>query len=164
MRIISCILPLVTLTACSMRHAHTDAEDVSADAANPEVIVRRTSWEDAELAAKGMGRMEFSVRVADYPSRVIESALIRSKPAGTTDRPKQMGTDARGYAKFDSIPIGRYDIDVLAIGYGPAKVVVEVLAGCRTDVEAYLGIQAMGLFEVPRQPSRVRITTCKAGR
>ena len=62
---------------------------------------------------------------------------------------------------FDSLPIGQYEVIVRALGYSATRAVVPVFPGCRTDVEAYIGIMYVGLAPPPPEKSLIRITTCR---
>lgn len=136
--------------------------DVASQSANPpvEVVLRNTSWEDPELAAKGLGRLEVVVRAADRPAQVIQNAMVQVKLVGDYP-PKQKLTDQRGIALFDSTSVGNYEITIKAIGYGSAYGRITVSPGCRTDAEVYIGVVAIGLDPPPREPSRIRLTTCR---
>jgi len=130
----------------------------------PEVIYRNTSWEDPELAAKGLGRLEVVVRVADRPAQVVQSANVSIRLVGATGPSRQLYTDQRGVAAFEAGAVGRYDMIVRAIGYGVAQTQVSVSLGCRSDVEVYIGIFAVGIAPPPPEPSRIRVTTCRQPR
>ena len=153
------------LAACATRQAvpNVDTQPASGFRA-PEVILRNTSWEDPELAAKGLGRLEFAIRSADRPAQKVSEALVLVKLSGTQNPWKQVMTDEQGIARFDSIAVGRYELRVRRIGYGPANSEAIVSPGCRTDVEVYIGISAMGIAPPPPEPGRVRVTTCRVGR
>jgi hypothetical protein len=51
----------------------------------------------------------------------------------------------------------------MAIGYVPETLLVTVTAGCRTDVEIYLGMDFVGIAPPPPMPGRATITTCRPG-
>jgi hypothetical protein len=108
--------------------------------------------------------MEVAVRVADRPAQPVIQALVSIKFVGDGAPSKQKLTNEKGVVEFDSIAVGGYQLVVRAIGYGVARAEIPVVPGCRTDVEAYIGVEAIGLREVPREPSRVRITTCRSSR
>lgn len=126
-----------------------------------EVVLRNTSWEDPELATKGLGRIEVVVRSADRPTQVLEGAQVQVKRVSDGTPSKSQLTDQRGIARFDSTQIGTYDMLVRRIGYAPVRGRITVSPGCRSDVEVYTGVQAIGLYDVPREPSRIRLTTCR---
>jgi hypothetical protein len=117
-----------------------------------------------ELAAKGLGRMEVVVRVADRPAESVQQALVSIKMTEDVTPAKQKLSNDKGVVEFDSIAVGKYQLVVRAIGYGAAKAEIPVSPGCRTDVEAYIGRQAIGLGVPPTEPSRVRITTCRTSK
>jgi hypothetical protein len=153
---------LLLLPGCLMRGASTDtAAGEGIESPRPTIILRQTSWIDDSLAARRLGRLEIVARVADRPTNNISSTgrvLIRQ--AGHDVRaPRNL--DERGMAGFDSLPIGQYEVIVRAMGYAGARVVVPLFPGCRTDVEAYVGIMAVGIAPPPPEKSRIRITTCR---
>ena len=156
-------LSVVLLTACAARQAPNEVPR-EGGYRPPEVIERNTSWEDLELAAKGLGRMEFAVRVSGRPTQAVQQALVGIQRVGDLRPTKQALTDDRGVVAFDSIAVARYQLTVRSIGYAQAKSDVDVLPGCRTDVEIYIGIQAIGLNPPTPEPTRVRVTTCRASR
>ena len=155
----------VTLVACASRQTAPN-DDIPTDGSYrpPEVIVRNTSWEDLELAARGLGRLEFAIRTADRPTQKVAQAQVQVKLSGATGPWKQIMTDEQGIARLDSIAVGRYELRVRAIGYAPAHSEAIVSPGCRTDVEVYIGISAIGIAPPPPEPGRVRVTTCRVKR
>ena len=155
----------ITLVACASRPAVPDDNPPLASGYRPpEVIVRNTSWEDPELAARGLGRLEFSVRVADRPAQKVAQAQVQVKLRGAETPWRQIMTDEQGLARIDSIAVGRYELRVRAIGYAPAHSEAVVSPGCRTDVEVYIGVSAIGIAPPPPEPGRTRVTTCRMGR
>ena len=151
---------MILVAACASRQALPTAVNAPTGYPPTEVVLRNTSWEDPELAAKGLGRLEVIVRVADRPAQMIQNAYVLVKLTG--DNPwKEKRTDQRGIALFDSTLIGNYDITVRAIGYGTAKGRITVSRGCRSDVEAYIGLAAIGISPPPPEPGRIRLTTCR---
>ena len=100
------------------------------------------------------------MRVADRPAQNIQQSTVSIRQADREVR-RPMATDARGSARLDSVAVGQYQLIVRAIGYGGARATVPVFPGCRTDVEVYLGIFAIGIAPPPPQRSMVRITTCR---
>jgi hypothetical protein len=169
MRVARASFSLLVIAACSSRQAQPVAvvpvAGVSQARENPppEIILLNHSWEDPELAARGLGRLEVSVRAADRPAQAIVGALVSLRIDGRDAR-RPVQADQRGVALFDSVAVGRYELLVRAIGYGSARAPVPVAPGCRTDVEAYIGIQAIGIAPPPPEPGRVRITTCRPAR
>jgi carboxypeptidase family protein len=162
LRTMTCLV----LGACASRQSAPNDVDGprGSDYRPPEVILRNTSWEDPELAARGLGRLEFVVRVADRPAQVVADAQVSVKPAGVGNAWQQVMADANGVARLDSIAVGRYELTVRRIGYGPLKSEAVVSPGCRTDVEAYIGVSAVGIAPPPPEPGRVRVTTCRVRR
>ena len=155
----------ITLAGCASRPAEpNDSLPRAVGYRPPEVIVRNTSWEDPELAARGLGRFEFSVRAADRPAQKVAQAQVLVKVIGARNPWTQVMTDEQGLARLDSIAVGRYEIRVRAIGYGPAHSDAMVSPGCRTDVEVYIGLSAIGISPPPPEPGRMRVTTCRVGR
>ena len=160
-RTLTCII----VAACASRQAvPNDNAQPGNGHRPPEVIVRNTSWEDPELAAMGLGRLEFAIRVADRPAQKVAQAQVLVKLSGAAGPWRQLVTDEQGIARLDSIAVGRYELRVRAIGYAPAQSEATVSPGCRTDVEVYIGISAMGIAPPPPEPGRVRVTTCRVGR
>ena len=151
----------VMAAACASHQASPNDLPREPDYRPPEVILRRTSWEDPELAAKGLGRMEVVVRVADRPAQTIQQALVDIRLVGEGNASKKVLTDQSGVARFDSIAIGTYQLTVRAIGYETARSEATVSGGCRTDVEAYLGIFTIGIAPPPPEPGRMHVTTCR---
>jgi len=161
MRVLCGSLCAIVMAACASHQASPNDQPREPDYRPPEVILRNTSWEDAELAAKGLGRMEVVVRVADRPAQTIQQALVEIGLAGERNASKKVLTDQSGVARFDSIAIGQYRLTVRAIGYGNARSEATVSGGCRTDVEAYIGRAAIGIAPPPPEPGRMRVTTCR---
>jgi hypothetical protein len=154
---------LAMLSACASRGTTADPV-VSADgmeSPRPQIILRKTSWIDDSLAARGLGRLEVAVRVADRPTHNVSTARVRIRQASRDVRPAIL-LDARGVASLDSLPVGQYELIVLAMGHAPTRAVVPVFPGCRTDVEVYVGIMSVGLSpQPPPEKSVFRITTCR---
>lgn len=121
---------------------------------DPELVIY---WEDPELAAKGLGRIEVVVRAADRPARAVQQAQIIVRLAGEETSEKRLLTNEGGVVYFDSMPVGPYQFLVRAIGFKSAVAEIRVLPGCRTDVEAYIAQDFSGLHP---EPPRVRVTTC----
>jgi hypothetical protein len=137
---------------------------IPASVARPEIIYRNTSWEDPELGGKGLGRLEVVVRVADRPTQVVQGADVWVRPDGDTGRSRRRLTDLKGVVTFDSAAVGSYEMIIRAIGYGVGHAQVVVSPGCRTDVEVYIGVFAIGIAPPPPEPARVRVTTCRPTR
>ena len=157
-------LGLALAAACASYQSPPPESSAQPATPPPEVIYRNTSWEDPELAAKGLGRLEVVVRVADRPAQVVQSANVSIRLVGATGPSRQLYTDQRGVAAFEAGAVGRYDLIVRAIGYGVAQTQVSVSPGCRSDVEVYIGIFAVGIAPPPPEPSRIRVTTCRTPR
>ena len=121
-------------------------------------IVRRESFEDADLAQRGLGRLEVAVRSTDRPTQSLPEALVLVRP-GSRDINKI--TDQQGLARFDSLPVGDHALVVKRLGYIETRIMVRIQPGCRTDVEAYITVAAIGLHESPLTPSRVTMTLCR---
>ena len=155
---------LALATACASHQSPPPESGTQPVTPPPVVIYRNTSWEDPELATKGLGRLEVVVRVADRPAQVVQSANVSIRLVGATGPSRQLFTDQRGVAAFDAGAVGRYDMIVRAIGYGVAQAQVSVSPGCRSDVEVYIGIFAVGIAPPPPEPSRIRVTTCRPPR
>lgn len=157
------VLILLLLAACASRGASTDAALVDDGVESPKavLILRDKSWIDDSLAAKRLGRLEIVTRVADRPTSNVSSAgRVLVRQAGRDVRaPRNL--DGRGMVTFDSLPIGQYEVIVRALGHSATRAVVPVFPGCRTDVEAYIGIMYVGLAPPPPERSSIRITTCR---
>lgn len=162
---------VVLLIACASRQSVPDGylpvtvyEDAPADSsARSTLIYRRNSYTDDGLAALGLGRLEFAVRSAGRPTQVIPQAYVIIR-AGEQAPPQRLLSDQRGIAAYDSIAVGRYQVVVRAIGYVAAAFEAPVSPGCRTDVEVYIGVMALGIAPPPPEPSRAIITTCRPER
>jgi hypothetical protein len=161
MRVLGGSLCVIAMAACTSHQPPPNDQPRESGYRPPEVILRNTSWEDPELAAKGLGRMEVVVRVADRPAQTIHQALVDVRLVADGNLSKKVLTDQNGVARFDSIAVGRYQLTVRAIGYANARSEVTVSGGCRTDVEAYIGISAQGIAPPPPEPGRIRVTTCR---
>ena len=122
-------------------------------------IVRETSFEDSELAAGGRGRLELLVHSTDRPTQVLPQAYALLRRPGRDSLWRS--TDEHGLARFDSLPIGEYELVVRRIGYGSARAQVQIKPGCRTDGEVYISVSAIGISPGPPPPGRVVITTCR---
>ena len=156
-------LILLVLFACTSRGVSTDAAVVEdgVESPRPELSLRNRSWIDDSLAAKRLGRLEIVARVADRPtSNVSSTGRVFVRQAGRDVRAPQ-NLDGRGMVTFDSLPIGQYEVIVRALGHSATRAVVAVFPGCRTDVEAYIGIMYVGLAPPPPERSSIRITTCR---
>jgi hypothetical protein len=158
-----CLL-LILVASCASHQSTAASGNAQPSSLRSELIRRGTSWEDPELAAKGLGRMEVVVRVADRPAQVVNQAYISIRIVGEGTPEKKLLTNERGVVEFDSIAVGRYQLLVRAIGFQAASAEVPVLPGCRTDVEAYIGHTYVGLFPPPPEPSRIRVTTCRTSK
>ena len=158
------VISLILLSACVTRpHTETPAaaSDVGVESPRPAIILRNTSWIDDSLAAKRLGRLEIVVRVADRPTNHVSSpARVILRQAGREVR-ASLNIDSRGMATYDSLPVGQYEVIVRAMAYAATRAVVPVFPGCRTDVEAYIGIMAVGIAPPPPEKSAIRITTCR---
>lgn len=161
MRSASQLLTILLVMACASRQSPPQGSRSPSADPPVEVILRNTSWEDPELAAKGLGRLEVIVRVADRPAQTIQNAHVNVKLVGDGNAWTQKLTDQRGMALFDSTAVGTYEITVRAIGYGTARGRITVSRGCRSDVEAYIGLAAIGIAPPPPEPGRIRLTTCR---
>ena len=147
-------LPVIASLACASRPAARPAQGAPAET----TIVRTASFEDPELESRRLGRLEIVVRSADRPTQALEGALV-SVSSTPRDSLRRM-TNVAGLAQFDSIPVGTYQVLVRRIGYATARGSVDVKPGCRTDVEAYVGLMAVGLDPPPPMPGRIAVTTC----
>lgn len=152
-----CVLaPLLGAACRSTRPA--PAVERTVDRSNVSVVVREASFEDSELAARGLGRLEVVVRSMDRPTQVLPEAQVLLR----TRRDSLRGaTDQRGLARFDSVSVGELELIVRRIGYGIARATIQIKPGCRTDVEAYIALSAIGIAPPPPMPGRVAITTCR---
>ena len=107
MRSVYGCLSLILVTACASHRSPSNANTSATSDSAPELILRRTSWEDPELAAKGIGRMEVAVRVADRPGRPVTQALVSIKIGGDGAPSKQKATNEKGVVEFDSKAVGQ---------------------------------------------------------
>ena len=158
-----CLIPIL-VAGCASRQMTPGPVSSQPSPPPQELILRGTSWEDPELAARGLGRMEVVVRVADRTAETVVQALVSITLIGKGTPAKQLLSNDKGVVEFDSIAVWQYQLLVRAIGYGSASAEVPVSPGCRTDVEAYIGRQAIGINPPPAEPSRVRITTCRTSK
>lgn len=149
----------VTLLACAASSKAPENSATSPGGASSTVILRPISFADATLAAGGLGRLDVVMRSAERPTQSLEGAsvLLVRVPHDTLRR---MTTDARGLVPFDSLPVGSYRVTVRRIGYWRADAQASVSAGCRTDLEVYVGLQATGFGDLPRMQTRTVATTC----
>ena len=152
------MLTCLSVAACAPAQPVPKAPS-AVSAPGPTIILRETSFQDADLAARGRGRFEVVVRATDRPTQVLREAqiLIRVSARDTV----RLMTDQQGLARFDSLPIGDHEMLVRRIGYGVARAVVPIKPGCRTDVEAYVTVSMIGIDPPPPMPGRVTITTCR---
>jgi hypothetical protein len=104
---------LCAVAACASRQSPSDSfgEGERIDSPRPEIILRNTSWLDPELAARGLGRLEVTVRVADRPAQNIQQSTVSIRQADREVR-RPMATDARGIARLDfrrsrAVPVDR---------------------------------------------------------
>ena len=158
---LSSLVIALSVSSCASRQAPPNHSVAPAEPTR-EVVFRRSYWEILELTGKDLGRVEVIVRVADQPSMLVNSALVSLRPVGDKGRWKQVQTNQHSLAIFDSIPVGRYDLLVRALGYEPAQGQVTVSSACRTDVEAYIWIYFLDFAGTAPEPGRVRVTTCRA--
>jgi hypothetical protein len=149
---------LILLTACIRQRQPSNDGNQETEGRAPITILRGASYLSSDLAAQNQGQLEIAVRSSDRPTQSLAEAhvSIRSERAV----PRQKLTDQRGVAAFDSLPSESYELLVRRIGYGVARAVVPVTNGCRTDVEVYISVQAIGISPPPPMPGRVVITTC----
>lgn len=124
--------------------------------------IRETSYTDSELAARGLGRLEIVIRSADRPTQTLVGAAVSLTLSGR-EPVRYHASEQDPVIRIDSLPIGEYQVRGLAIGYAPEAFPVTVTAGCRTDVEIYLGLQAIGIAPPPPMLGRATITTCRPG-
>jgi hypothetical protein len=122
-------------------------------------ITRESSYPDQALAARGLGRVELVVRSADHPTQTLPQSMVVLRSAARDS--VRAVSDERGLVRFDSLRIGTYEVAVRRIGYGSTRGSVVVKPGCRTDVEVYVSIMAVGLAPPPPMPGRVVATTCR---
>ena len=121
-------------------------------------VARADSLGDSTLAAQHRGRLNVVVRPADRPTQGLFEAqvLVRNGQRDTVVRV----TDEHGLASFESLEVGEHELIVRRIGYGVARAVVPIRAGCRTDAEAFIAISMLGIDPPPPRRGRVTITTC----
>jgi hypothetical protein len=148
----------LSIEACAPAQPLPDTRPAGG-ASGPTTIFREASYEDADLAARGRGRLEVVVRASDRPTQALPEAqiLIRITTRDTLRRV----TDQQGLARFDSVPVGNHEMLVRRIGYGVARAEVPIKPGCRTDVETYIAMSMIGIAPPPPMPGRVTITTCR---
>lgn len=153
-------LAFVAASGCVHTTKPTASPAVETVNKNTSIVLRETSYIDSDLATRGLGRLEIAVRSSDRPAQSLEGAAV-SLRRSDRDTPRGVLTSDSGVARFDSIATGRYWLQVRRIGYEVANAEVTVSPGCRTDVEVYVGMQAVGINPPPPMPGRVTITTCK---
>ena len=102
--------------------------------------------------------LEVVVRAADPPLHVLREAQVLIR---TTRDTIARVTNQQGLARFDSLPVGEYEVVVRRIGYDVARGVVPIKPGCQTDVEADISMQMLGINPPPSKPGRLTITTCR---
>jgi len=155
----------ILLVACSKQRATIpiyEPAQAAPEYPKPTIIYRTSSYPNDELAARGIGTLAFVVRVSEQPLRVVANAQVLVRLSESHIQTTRM-SDERGQVTFDSVAVGQREVWVRAIGYGQAKFAAPVSPGCRTDVEVYIGIQAIGIASGPPQPGRAVITTCRPG-
>ena len=150
-------LTFLAVAACSSRRAAQESEVLAPSALT--TILRETSFEDPDLAARNMGRLEIVVRSADRPTQALPSAAVLVRVNGRDSL--QRLTDQQGLVRLDSVPVGDHEIMVRRIGYAVARASVPVKRGCRTDAEVYISIAAIGIAPPPSMPTRITVTTCR---
>jgi hypothetical protein len=113
---------------------------------------------DSAIAARQRGRLQVVVRPADRPTQPLADAqvLVRVGQRDTVSRV----TDEHGFASFDSLAVGDYEVVIRRIGYGYAHATVSIKAGCRTDAEAFLALSMIGIDPPPPKAGRVTVATC----
>jgi hypothetical protein len=121
-------------------------------------ILREASSKDADLARRGRGRLQVIVRATDPPLHVLQEAQVLIR---TTRDTVARVTDQQGLARFDSIPVGEYELVVRRIGYDVARGIVPIRPGCQTDVEADISMQMLGINPPTPKPGRVTVMTCQ---
>ena len=151
-------LLMVTANACSQARPSGTAPAAPNAQAAVTTIARAASLEDSTLAGLHRGRLDVIVRPADRPTQGVFDAqvLVRIGQRDTIVRV----TDEHGLASFESLEVGEHELVVRRIGYGLARAVVPIKAGCRTDAEAYIAISMIGIDPPPPRRGRVTITTC----
>lgn len=124
-----------------------------------QIIRRANSYEDGDLKMLGLGRLEVVLRSSEQPTQWLAQGTV-SVQRLPADSLRRLATNQSGIAYFDSLAIGSYEVIAQRIGYGRVVIQVDILGGCRTAVEAYVSIQAIGIAPPPPMPGRATITTC----
>ena len=152
-------LPLLfAVHACVQAKPAAPTQPAPIDGTVMTTAARQPAVDDSALAARHRGRLQVVVRPADRPTQPLVDAqvLVRS---GQLDTVSSV-TDEHGLASFDSLPVGDYEIVVRRIGYGQARAMVTIKAGCRTDAEAWIALAMVGIAPLPPKSGRVNVTTC----
>lgn len=158
----------------------------SVKAATPEIrqpplsVFRATARIDSAQLIKNVGSISVVGRSSDHPTQNIAQLSIQliDQSGKELARVQAAGDSA---VTLENLPPGFHLLLVQRLGYNNAQFRVAVSAGCRTDIEAYLTMMAIGLdaFIVKRDrrgreravsvpparletPARATITECDA--
>jgi hypothetical protein len=104
--------------------------------------------------------MAVVVRSADLPMQSLMQARVQLQVGDAPQVAASRSADSLGLAAFDTLAVGRYRVTVSRIGYARAVVFVPVEPGCRTDLEIYIGMLAVGIDPPPPTPMRAVATLC----
>jgi len=150
---------LTCLTAaCARAKPAQQAPPAISAVGTTTTILRDTSFKDADLAKRGRARLQVVVRATDPPLHVLQEAQVLIR---TTRDTVVRATDQRGLTRFDSLPVGEYELLVRRIGYDVARAVIPIKPGCQTDIEADISVQMLGINPPTPKPGRVTVTTCR---
>ncbi|QJR36654.1 hypothetical protein [Gemmatimonas groenlandica] len=153
-------VPLFAIAVLGCAPAYQAREPEPLNSPSAQTIRRGWSVVDDALAARQQGRLAIIVRSADHPLQTVSQArtqisLVSGSTIATTPR-----LDSLGVAHFDSLTIGIYRITVTRLGYARVVVDAPVELGCRTDVEVYVGMEAIGMNPPPPTFRRAVATLC----
>jgi hypothetical protein len=151
------LLVMGAADACSRAKPSGTTSAAPSGQAEVTAIAHAASLEDSVLAARHRGRLDVVVRPADQPTEgVFEAQVLVLRRRDTVARV----TDEHGLASFTSLDVGEHELVVRRVGYGMARALVPIKAGCRTKAEAYIALSMVGIDPPPPRRGRVTITTC----
>ncbi len=157
------LLCVVFLAACASRGKTPEYTSLRPRLVAPKVIYRAFSFVDPKLVARGIGSLYVVSRSGDRPTQLMpywNVQLVKS-PHDTIGR---FDSDERGLVQFDALAAGTYDVLIRRVGIAWGLMRVEVVAGCRTDLEAYMGVISYGPGGIPITPTRAVATMCRKTR
>jgi hypothetical protein len=141
---------LLLMAVCACRRAAPERLRPS----SPLTVVNiPRQWDDTGTTST----LHIVVRDVRMPIQPVEAAEVR---LGSADTPRLI-TDARGYARRDSLAAGEYELYVRRLGFVPLRTRIRLARGCDAWAEVYLTVDPCDIGDCPPiVPARVTLSTC----